>query len=308
MRALATLALDARAEAGESPWWLAAEQKLCWVDIHGRLIHRFDPASGIDERWAVPDVVSFVAPHRDGGWIAALGDRIVYAQHFGGPLRTLFRLAVPDGGRLNDGAVDARGRLWIGAMSPPDAEQGGAALYRIDHDGTYAAVFDGFRTVNGLAFSPDGKTMYVSDSHPAVRTIWRCDYSTAEGLPRNRTVFVDTRDLPGRPDGGCVDEEGAYWMAAVDGACVLRLSHDGEVTARIDLPVEKPSKAVFGGADLDVLFITSLRRRLHAAPESQPHAGGIFEARTGVRGCAATPCAIGLGAGSVQHRALRTGL
>jgi L-arabinonolactonase len=136
--------------------------------------------------------------------------------------------------------------------------------------------------------------MYLSDSHPLVRTVWRCDYDVAHGAPRNRTVFVDSRDLPGRPDGGCVDCEGQYWMAAVDGACVVRISAGGHVTGRVDVPVEKPSKAVFGGADLDVLFITSLRRGLTAAAGPQLFAGGIFEARPGVRGCAATPCAIRL--------------
>jgi L-arabinonolactonase len=292
----AELVLDARAEAGESPWWSAVEQRLHWVDIHGRRIHRYDPVQGTDESWTAPDVVTFVAPHAQGGFVVALGDRIVHADRFGGSFGMVLRLTVPPGGRLNDGAVDAQGRLWIGAMSAPDAARGDASLYRIDCNGACKAVLGGFRTVNGLAFAPDARTLYVSDSHPDVRTVWQYEYDLAAGAASNGRLFVDTRNLPGRPDGGCVDAEGAYWMAAVDGACLLRFDPRGGLLARLPVPVEKPSKAVFGGRDLDRLFITSLRRNLRN-PDQQRHAGGLFSAQPGVQGFRSATCAIALPSG-----------
>ena len=290
----AALALDARAEAGESPWWSAAENCLYWVDIHGRRLHRFDPRSGLDRAWITPDLVTFVAPHEAGGLVVALRDRVCHVDLASGRYRIVAQPPLPPGGRLNDATIDVRGRLVIGAMTAPDDTDARAALYRIDLDGTCASLLDGFRTVNGLAFAPDGTTLYVSDSHPAIRTVFACTYDVARGVAGTRKVFVATHDLPGRPDGGCVDADGAYWMAAVDGGCLMRFDADARVIGTVLVPVEKPSKAAFGGSALDTLFITSLRRNLRMPPAQQPLAGGLFAAKTGVRGIALRDCAIAL--------------
>ena len=290
----AELVVDACAEAGESPWWSAAEQCLYWVDIHGRRLHRFDPRSGIDRAWTTPDLVTFVATHAQGGLVVALRDSVCHVDLAAENYRVIARPSIPPSGRLNDGTVDARGRLLIGTMTAPDASEASGALYRIDADGSCTQLLDGFRTVNGLAFAPDGRTLYVSDSHPNVRTIFACDYDPVHGAVNRRRVFVTTHDLPGRPDGGCVDAEGAYWMAAVDGGCLLRFDPDGRLLGSVAVPVEKPSKAAFGGADLDRIFITSLRRNLRTPLEQQPHAGGLFVARPGIHGTALADCAIAL--------------
>lgn len=287
----ARLVLDARADSGESPWWSARERKLYWVDIHGRALHRFDPVTGHDEQWSMPDGVTFVATHARGGLVLALRDRIVYAARPAAPLRTLTTLAVPRGGRLNDGAIDPLGRVWIGAMAPPDAPCATAALYCIDLDGTCRTVIEGFRTVNGLAFAPDGTTLYVSDSHPLVRCVWCVDYDAQSGRIGERRLFVETRDLPGRPDGGCVDADGAYWMSAVDGGAILRFDADGRLLARVLVDTPKPSKAVFGGEGLDTMFVTSLRRGLATA---DAHAGALFAAHPRVTGVLPFDCAIAL--------------
>jgi sugar lactone lactonase YvrE len=286
----AALAVDARADSGESPWWCRRSRTLLWVDIHGRAVHRFDPATGKDVAVATPDLVTFVAPHRDGGLIVALRDRIVHGDDALRDLVTVARPPLPEGQRLNDGAIDATGRLWIGAMDP--AGEPRAALYRIDHDGRCEAKISGLRTVNGLAFSPDARTLYVSDSHPQVRTVWAYDVDAARGTLTGRRIFVDTRSLPGRPDGGCVDVDGCYWMAAVDGACLLRFAPGGRVVDRVDLPVEKPSKPAFGGGALRDLYVTSLRRNLARPIEDQPHAGGVFRVEVGVAGPALPECTL----------------
>lgn len=236
------------------------------------MLHRFDPETGTDVCVRTPDLVTFVATHRERGLVLALRDRIVHADDALRHLVTIARPPLLEGQRLNDGAIDVTGRLWIGGMDPSGEPR--AALYRVDHDGRCEAKVTGLRTVNGLAFSPDARTLYVSDSHPAVRTVWVLDVDTASGTLSGRRIFVDTRSLPGSPDGGCMDVEGFYWMAAVDGACLVRFSPAGRVVDRVGLPVEKPSRPAFGGTSLRDLYVTSLRRNLRRPLEDQPQAGG----------------------------------
>ena len=288
------LVADARAEAGESPWWCARSQTLLWVDIHGRMLHRFDPASGTDTTVAAPDVIAFAATHRERGLVVALRDRIVQADE---ALRDVVTLAVPGlppSQRLNDGVIDPTGRLWIGAMDLEGEPR--AALYRVDHDGRCDAKVTGLRTTNGLAFSPDGRILYVSDSHPAVRAVWAFDADVSRGALSGRRVFVDTRALAGRPDGACVDVEGCYWMAAVDGACLLRFAPGGRILEEVALPVEKPSKPAFGGSALRDLYVTSLRRNLVRPLGEQPHAGGLFRLQARVAGVPVPDCVIDVAA------------
>ena len=117
------------------------------------------------------------------------------------------------------------------------------------------------------------------------------------GEPANERVFLDFADLPGRPDGACVDEDGGYWIACVYGSAVLRVTPDGSVDRHISLPVAKPTMPAFGGPDLATLFITTIGGGgSHAVDPSQPDAGGLFAVETGVRGQPEPPFAGG-GAG-----------
>ena len=134
--------------------------------------------------------------------------------------------------------------------------------------------------VNGLAFSPEGRILYHSDSYPTVRTVWAWDFDPADGRISNRRVFIDTHGMPGRPDGGCCDADGCYWMTGNDGWEILRLTPAGRVDRRIALPIAKPSMVAFGGRALDVLYITSIRP---ADVTAQPQAGSLFALRPGTR-------------------------
>jgi sugar lactone lactonase YvrE len=135
---------------------------------------------------------------------------------------------------------------------------------------------------NGLAFSPDGRTLYHSDSYAAVRTIWAWDLHPDDGSISNRRVFVDTRGMPGRPDGGAVDADGCYWMAANDGWELVRFTPKGRIDRRIKLPIAKPSMPAFGGAKLDIIYVTSIRPS--SGLEQQPQAGSLFAVAAGVTG------------------------
>ena len=281
--------VDAHATIGEGAVWDHAEQVLYWVDITAGEVHRFDPSTGEDRVWPVGEAVGSLAVRVGGGLVLATrsgfwlydpgtGERVAVADPEAGRADS----------RFNDGSTDPAGRFWAGTMKDRGERAPVSALYRLDTDLTVHRGYDGLYISNGLAFSPDGRTMYFSDSYTDVRTIWACDYDVDDGVPTNRRVFFDTRSVAGMPDGGTVDAAGCYWMAGVGGWQVVRLTPDGEVDRVVDLPVERPSKPMFGGADLDVLFVTSLSEGITAgSEEQQPQAGGLF-AVTGL-GAAGVP-------------------
>jgi len=156
-------------------------------------------------------------------------------------------------------------------------------LHRVEADGTAVTVRSGIGVANGLAFAPDGRTMYFADTHRD--TVWSYDFDIATGAATNERVFLDFGPLPGRPDGACIDEGGCYWIACVYGSMVLRVTPAGSIDRRIVVPVTKPTMPAFGGLDLSTLFITSIGGGgSHAIDPAQPDAGGLFAIDVGVRG------------------------
>jgi L-arabinonolactonase len=294
MASTATCVVDARALAGESPVWSMNEQCLWWVDIWGCRLHRYDPSSNTDRAIVMPDIVSLAAPHALGGLVVALRASVWHFEAVQSRFSLIAELPLPEASRLNDAVIDAQGRLWIGSMATPASSSPDGALWCIDVDGRIERVLDGLHSPNGLAFSPDASVLYLSDSHPSVRTVWAFDYDGVAATLRNRRTFVATHDLRGRPDGACVDARGRYWMAAVDGAAVLCLDASGQVVDAVDVPVEKPSKPAFGGPELDTLYVTSLRKNLSTPLEQQPLAGGLFAARVDVTGVRMPYCRVTL--------------
>lgn len=277
--------LDAKAEIGEGPVWSVAEQRLYWVDIDAGVLHRFDPASGKDETWQLPEAIGCVALRRGTGLVVALRRGFAFFDPGSGALE---RLVDPEpdkpDNRFNDGTVDPAGRFWAGTMrSKPGDPAPDGALYRLDTDRHCKMVADGFWTINGLAFSPDGRTQYLSDSNPRVRTIWACDYDVEAGVATNRRVFATTHDLAGRPDGGAVDADGCYWMAGVGGWQLVRFTPAGKVDRIIEMPIAMPTKIAFGGPRLDTLYVTSIGGGGEPKRVGQ-HAGGLFAVHAGVTG------------------------
>jgi sugar lactone lactonase YvrE len=186
--------------------------------------------------------------------------------------------------RFNDGRCDRQGRLWAGTMvmNMGLASKAGA-LYRYDAAGLQR-VMDGLITPNGLGFSPDGRVMYLSDSHPSVQSIWAFDYDTDSGTPSNRRLFVDMNVYPGRPDGAAVDADGCYWICGNDAGLIHRFTPAGKLDRSLAVPVKKPAMCAFGGAGLDTLFVTSIRPGGDVDLSDQPLAGSVFALRPGVRG------------------------
>ena len=285
----AELVLDARNGTGESPVWHAAEQALYWVDIPAHKLCRWTPATGQLSSWLAPEMLACIAPMAAAGtWIAGTESGIFQlTQQADGQLG--FESLAPvshalPGMRFNDGRCDRQGRFLAGTMLMNMAAGASVGcIYSYQKNSGLTKLLDGFITPNGMAFSPDGRTMYLSDSHPSVQMVWAFDYDIDTGTPSNRRLFIDMNPLPGRPDGAAVDADGCYWICGNDAGLIHRFTPDGKLDRSLAVPVKKPAMCAFGGAGLDTLFVTSIR------PEGvdlsdQPLAGGVFALRPGVRG------------------------
>jgi sugar lactone lactonase YvrE len=189
--------------------------------------------------------------------------------------------------RFNDGRTDRQGRFWSGTMwMDMAAALPVGCLYRYDARGLSAPCVSGLVTQNGLAWSPDGRTMYLSDSHPTRRRVWAFDYDVDAGVPHDRRLFVDMAVYAGRPDGATIDSDGCYWVAGNDGASLLRFTPAGKLDRELALPVAKPSMPCFGGPDLDTLLVTSI---VQPGREDDALAGAVLLVRPGVRGVPEVP-------------------
>jgi sugar lactone lactonase YvrE len=277
---------------GESPAWDAAARAWYWVDIPAKRIWRLD-AAGRTRSWQAPEMVACVAPRARGGLIAGMetGMFDVDLIDNGSVAATLLGKPAELGAgmRFNDGRTDRQGRFWSGTMfMDMSAGKDIGQLYRYDARGLSAPVVGNLFTQNGLSWSPDGRTMYLSDSHPNSRLVWAFDYDVATGMPSNRRVFANLAEHVGRPDGAVVDADGCYWTCANDAGCLLRFTPEGKLDRRIDLPFLKPSMCTFGGADLKTLIVTSI---VSGRPEDAEWGGAVVLLRPGVQGLADAPCA-----------------
>ncbi|MDP9899866.1 SMP-30/gluconolactonase/LRE family protein [Variovorax ginsengisoli] len=295
----AELVLDARCGTGESPVWHADEQALYWVDIPQRTLHRLDPATGTHAQWTGDEMLACVAPRagHPGQWIAGMESGLfaIATRPDGTLAKTLLASAAHarHGMRFNDGRCDRQGRFWAGTMHMDMAAAhpvGRVYRYQRDLNAEVALrlQFEEMIVPNGLAFSPDGRTMYLSDSHPQVQKVWAFDYDIADGTPHHRRLFVDMTALPGRPDGAAIDANGCYWICGNDAGLVHRFTPDGRLDRSLAVPVKKPAMCAFGGPQLDTLYVTSIRPGGDLT--DQPLAGGVFALRPGVSGLPEPHC------------------
>jgi sugar lactone lactonase YvrE len=282
----ASCVLPARAQLGECPLWSPADGRLYWVDIDGRAVHRFDPVSGRDERLDSPGRPASIAlTGTPGRILVAIEHRLAFVDWSTGVWADWRTLEADDSpNRLNDGRCDPAGRFWVGSMfDPAEAKRATGVLHRIEPDGAQVAVRTGIGVSNGLAFAPDGRTMYFADTHRDL--VWAYDYDVDTGSATRERVFLDFASLPGRPDGACVDADGGYWIACVFGSMVLRATPDGAIDRRVHLPVQKPTMPAFGGPAMSTLFVTTIGGGgTHRVDPTQPDAGGLFAIDVGVRG------------------------
>ncbi len=262
------------AELGEGPVWSAREQAVWFVDIKKFQIHRFDPRSGDRRSWDTPSAPGFLAPTAGGGWVVGLksGLHLFDADTGCGAQLAEVEPQSPHN-RLNDGCVDRNGRLWFGSMHDGETDATGA-LYRLEADGAVSKHDAGYVITNGPAFSPDGATIYHTDT--LKRLIYAFDLA-GDGSIQNRRVFASIQKAGAYPDGPAVDAEGCVWTGLFGGWGLNRYAPDGEFLGHIPFPCANVTKPVFGGEDLKSLYVTTARKGLSAeAQGEQPLAGGLF--------------------------------
>ncbi|MEP7036681.1 MAG: SMP-30/gluconolactonase/LRE family protein [Actinomycetota bacterium] len=285
-----TQASPRRHELAEGPWWHPDTCELTWVDVDrgevllgalvGDQIELLDVVA-VDER-----TVGAAIGAADGGRVVLASDHLAYILP-GGEVLHAARLLGPTS-RFNDAACDPQGRLLAGTV-PLDGSSRAEHLHRIEPDGSLRAVVDGVTISNGLAWSPDGRTMYYADSKPGV--VWAFPYG-ADGSLGSPTPVVDVRDssAPGIPDGLCVDAEGALLVAFWGAGEVRRLSPRGEILTAWAVPAPNTSSVAFVGPLLDRVVITTARAELTEAQlERWPGSGLLYLADTDVPGLPRNP-------------------
>ncbi|MEX0269645.1 SMP-30/gluconolactonase/LRE family protein [Leptolyngbyaceae cyanobacterium UHCC 1019] len=243
----------ARARLGEGPVWDVAIQQLFWVDIHNHRVHQFDPATGDDRYFDVGNLVSAIALAGHDRLLLALRDRLAFLNTATGEVTTIHSIEFPyENTRFNDGKCDAQGRFWIGSISE---EQGQAELYRYDPDGSLHTMETGLTISNGLGWSPDGATFYLTDS--AQRKIYAYDFEAETGSIHDRRVLIDLSDEIAEPDGLAIDGQGNIWSALWNGWCIACFNPNGQEISRVKVSVQRPTCVTFGGTHLTDLYITS---------------------------------------------------
>jgi sugar lactone lactonase YvrE len=269
-------ALQAHALVGECPRWHPTEQVLYWVDIYEPSLNRLDTNTGESRKWLMPERIGCFGFRRDGGIIAGMQSGIFMIDlHPELRLSRVFDFEVNNPEiRFNDGRVDPRGRFWAGS-NIESMDKRVNSLFRYDPDGSCTRMIDGLICSNGLAFSPDGKILYHSDSRQDY--VWAWEFDQESGNISNQRVFLQIDIQEGRPDGAAVDAEGYYWICHVGGWHVARYAPDGSIDRVIGVKAQRPTMCAFGGANLKTLYITTARFPLSdQALRKQPLAGSIL--------------------------------
>jgi len=279
----ARLQVDAQARLGECPLWCERTGALYWTDIESATLSRWRAADGSVHEWTLPERVgSFALCGINSRLLLGLASGIALFDTSTESLSPVIPVEpdLPDT-RINDGRCDRQGRFVFGMFNPKEAPVSG--FYRVHADLRIERLqLPPAGVGNSIAFSPDGGTMYYTDS--PTRTIWHVDYA-ANGQLGEPRVFVQLPESEGFADGSTVDAEGGLWNAQWHGNRVVRYDTAGVASASFDLPVSQPTCPTFGGAAFDHLYVTSARKGLDAAAlKKEPAAGGVFVLQPGWRG------------------------
>lgn len=262
-------------QLGETPLWCEREQKLWWLDIEKLKLQSLD-LSNMDVNVFKDAGIQYLggqALTKSGGHILAR-DLDLYIRDKDGLLSHFTTVEEGLDNRLNDGRVDAFGRLWIGTMDSQLYRPNGS-LYCINPDGMIEQICDDVIVSNGMAFSPDNKRFHFTDTRRYQSYVY--DVDPQDGTLHDRRIWADYSEMKHRPDGACFDVDGGLWTAFFGGRQVVRYTPRGDVDTVINLPTTNPTCVCFGGADFKTLFITTANKLL--SPEQladEPLAGGLF--------------------------------
>jgi sugar lactone lactonase YvrE len=271
-------------ELGETPIWVPEENALYWVDIGQHMIYRIDTTTGEYQSFKPDMPVRGLCRRTADSWLVitdtglAFWDRNTNACEF-----IVNPYSENPDLQFNDGTIDRQGRLLVGSYNSARLEAPDGSLYRLDTDQRLNRLDGGLVLSNGIAISPDGKTLYVAEMFANKITAY--DYDPVTGDACNRRVFVEIPEEAGKPDGLTVDSEGFVWAAHWGGWRVSRFDPNGKSEREIRVPVERVTCIGFGGENLDELYITTAWYDLtDNQRKAQPMAGDLFRIKTDVQG------------------------
>lgn len=275
------LVWDSRCGVAESPVWDVANRRLLFCDINGKKINALSVDTGARETWDLPEAVGSFGLCRSGRLVVALRHRVVLFDTKTGTVSDLTPAVVePRTNRLNDGKVGPDGAFWVGSMDENTPRQPLGALYRVTADGRIEKRSQGYAVSNGLAWSPDGRILYHSDSTSAIVEAW--DFDPATGTQSNHRVIVKLSNEEGRPDGAAMDTDGNYWSAGPSAGCINCFSPTGQLLKKLPFPVPGPTMPCFAE---DFLYVTSLREgKSEQVLALHPTLGGLFRCPAPAKG------------------------
>ncbi len=252
--------VDVKTTLGEGPLWDVEQQRLYWIDATGMRVFRATADGAEIRAWDVPSRVGSIAIRKDGkGAICSLAKGFHALDFLTGDTTLIADIEIDRPANwINDGKVDRRGRFFAGTMDSQESGPNGA-LYRLNPDFSVAKVETGIIVSNGPCWSPDDKTFYFADSWSG--EIWAYDYDIHTGSLSNRRTFVKVNTSNGgAADGSTVDAEGCVWNANVYDSKLYRYTPEGRIDRIIDMPVKKVTSVMFGGPNMDVLYVTSMAK------------------------------------------------
>lgn len=276
----ATLLVDCGNGLGAGVQWHMRLRRLFWTDIDGQVLWSCDEQGGRIVKVALDAALCAFAFCGDGRMLAAFADGLSWLDPRSGA-RRLFEPYMPGtaGVRMQDGAVDRQGRFVTGGLAEgPDAPD--VPLWSVDR-GRVRVLFDDIRAAACLAFSPDGRTMYLADAVKG--EIGSCDYNPATGTPAAAQALARVDPGTGVPAGACIDADGGLWVALRGGGTVARYLPDGTCDMVVRVPVPQVTACTIGGSTLRRMFVTTAS----TPGEDLPGAGGVFAIDLPVRGLAA---------------------
>lgn len=260
---------DVVSDLGEGPIWSPQTNCVTWTDITQNKFHTADLDTGATQTFSAPSMLGAIAHTRGGDYIAATQEGFAHVS-IDGKFSTLHSFLAADM-RMNDGKVDPVGRFWAGSLALT-FEKNRGSLYVLEKDGSYLSVLDNLTLSNGMGWSPDSNFFYYIDSIPGV--LKRFDYEAVHGRIRNPVDLITFDTSKGIPDGMSVTVDGKIAVALWDGGRVEIFEPSGKKISEIKLGVSRPTSCTFGGADGNVLIVTTASQGIEL--DKEPLAGKIL--------------------------------
>ena len=278
----AELALDVKARLGEGALWQPEQKLFYWIDIEGSELHLFDPKTGTDEKYSLPNKPGTVVPLKNGNCMLAFYNGVFEWDRETKGLT--FFVENPEqaiGSRYNDGKCDPSGRFWVGTYADEKKQCG---LYRINGDKSIQKMLGDITCSNGIVWSIDKTKMYYIDT--PTRVVLQFDYDDSTGEISNGRIIIRFPEGVGNPDGSTLDAEGMLWIAHWGGACVSRWNPEtGEMIGKVEVPAREVTSVAFGGDDLSTLYITTVSEWVDEETlVKYPYSGCLFGVNPGVKG------------------------